>query len=126
MVLQLGHQDFIAGPQPWSHKGLRHQIDCLGRPAHEDDFIIRSGVHKSRHLAARRFIGQRHFTRKRVGQVLADEIAIEPVIDVLQGDATKAREKLGWRHTTSFPELVREMVTSDIRLLAAERAGQPR
>ncbi|MBA4357914.1 MAG: hypothetical protein C0405_09340, partial [Desulfovibrio sp.] len=28
----------------------------------------------------------RWITRKRVGQVLADEIAIEPVIDVLQGD----------------------------------------
>ena len=40
-------------------------------------------------------------------------------VDVLQGDATKAREKLGWRHTVSFEELVREMVDSDLRLFAA-------
>jgi len=40
-------------------------------------------------------------------------------VDVLQGDATKAREKLGWRHTVGFTELVREMVESDLRLFAA-------
>jgi len=47
-------------------------------------------------------------------------------VDLLLGDPSKAHAKLGWRHTTTFPELVREMVSSDIRLLAAERAGQPR
>ncbi|CAK0755967.1 GDP-mannose 4,6-dehydratase [Azospirillaceae bacterium] len=35
-------------------------------------------------------------------------------VDLLQGDPRKAYEKLGWKHTTSFPELVREMVSSDI------------
>jgi len=41
-------------------------------------------------------------------------------VDLLLGDPSKAHAKLGWRHTTTFPELVREMVDSDIRLLAAE------
>ena len=41
-------------------------------------------------------------------------------VDLLIGDPTKARETLGWRHTTSFPELVRDMVDSDIRLFAEE------
>ena len=35
-------------------------------------------------------------------------------VDILLGDATKAREKLGWQATTSFDELVREMVKADI------------
>ena len=35
-------------------------------------------------------------------------------VDLLQGDAAKARARLGWRHRTTFPELVREMVEADL------------
>lgn len=35
-------------------------------------------------------------------------------VDLLLGDATKAREKLGWRPKVSFQELVRLMVESDL------------
>ncbi|HET9044642.1 MAG TPA: GDP-mannose 4,6-dehydratase [Burkholderiales bacterium] len=35
-------------------------------------------------------------------------------VDLLLGDPTKAREKLGWRHKTSFRDLVREMVEADL------------
>ncbi len=34
-------------------------------------------------------------------------------VDILLGDATKAREKLGWRHITAFEDLVAEMIESD-------------
>ena len=37
-------------------------------------------------------------------------------VEVLQGDATKARKVLGWEPTRSFRELVSEMVASDIKL----------
>jgi GDPmannose 4,6-dehydratase len=40
-------------------------------------------------------------------------------VDTLLGDPTKAREKLGWVARTSFPDLVREMVASDLQI--AER-----
>jgi GDPmannose 4,6-dehydratase len=43
-------------------------------------------------------------------------------VDLLLGDPSKARAKLGWRHRTSFPELVREMVEAD--LVAVEREGR--
>jgi GDPmannose 4,6-dehydratase len=36
-------------------------------------------------------------------------------VDYLLGDASKAREKLGWRHKVTFPELVSEMVASDLK-----------
>ena len=41
-------------------------------------------------------------------------------VDLLIGDPTKVREKLGWKHTTSFEELVREMVRADIGLIERE------
>ena len=44
-------------------------------------------------------------------------------VDLLLGDPTKARTKLGWRHTTGFVDLVHEMIDADIRLLATERTG---
>jgi len=42
-------------------------------------------------------------------------------VDFLLGDPTKAQAKLGWKHKTSFPQLVKEMVDSDIMLVERER-----
>jgi GDPmannose 4,6-dehydratase len=61
---------------------------------------------------------------RRTGDVL---IAIDPIyyrpteVESLLGDATKARDKLGWRHKTSFEELVAEMVEADRLTLQRER-----
>jgi GDPmannose 4,6-dehydratase len=41
-------------------------------------------------------------------------------VDLLVGDPTKARKKLGWRHKTSFETLVTEMVDSDLKLVQQE------
>jgi GDPmannose 4,6-dehydratase len=49
-------------------------------------------------------------------------VAIDPryfrpaEVDTLLGDATKAREKLGWRPTIHFSQLVREMMETDLDL----------
>ena len=42
-------------------------------------------------------------------------------VDLLIGDPSKAHKKLGWRHTTEFPELVKEMVIADRRLIEREK-----
>jgi GDPmannose 4,6-dehydratase len=44
-------------------------------------------------------------------------------VDELLGDSRKAHRKLGWHHTTTFPELVAEMVRSDLEL-EAKQSGQ--
>ncbi|KAB2938993.1 MAG: GDP-mannose 4,6-dehydratase [Hyphomicrobium sp.] len=41
-------------------------------------------------------------------------------VDELLGDPRKAHQKLGWRHTTTFAELVAEMVRSDLQVVAQE------
>jgi GDPmannose 4,6-dehydratase len=41
-------------------------------------------------------------------------------VDLLIGDPTKAKQKLGWEHSTPFPDLVSEMVRSDLKLIEVE------
>jgi GDPmannose 4,6-dehydratase len=41
-------------------------------------------------------------------------------VDILQGDASKAHERLGWAPRTSFRDLVRMMVESDLELAKSE------
>jgi GDPmannose 4,6-dehydratase len=43
-------------------------------------------------------------------------------VDLLIGDASKAREQLGWKPKTSFAELVKEMVASDLAIAKREAA----
>lgn len=41
-------------------------------------------------------------------------------VDLLLGDPTKAKEKLGWVSKTSFDDLVKEMVEQDLKMVRGE------
>lgn len=45
-------------------------------------------------------------------------------VEQLLGNPAKAKEKLGWTHTTPFGDLVTEMVREDLRLLETERLAR--
>jgi len=45
-------------------------------------------------------------------------------VDLLIGDASKAKKQFGWTPKTKFPELVRIMTEADIALLAQELSGK--
>jgi GDPmannose 4,6-dehydratase len=45
-------------------------------------------------------------------------------VDLLIGDPSKARSKLGWRHKVSFEELVAEMLAADLVTVAGETSRQ--
>jgi GDPmannose 4,6-dehydratase len=45
-------------------------------------------------------------------------------VEQLLGDATKAREKLGWKHETSNRELAREMVREDLKVMKDAPIGK--
>jgi GDPmannose 4,6-dehydratase len=47
-------------------------------------------------------------------------------VDRLMGDASKAHERLGWRHETGFEALVAEMVRADLTAVAREPARMER
>jgi GDPmannose 4,6-dehydratase len=47
-------------------------------------------------------------------------------VEQLLGDSTKARTILGWQHTVTFPELVKEMVDSDLKVVPKERDRRSR
>ena len=47
-------------------------------------------------------------------------------VDMLLGDPSKAQRKLGWKHKTTFPELVSEMVASDIEVVSREDGRKAR
>ena len=50
-----------------------------------------------------------------------DERYFRPTeVEFLLGDPAKAHKLLGWKHTTSFKELVTEMVESDLKTVPAE------
>ena len=84
-----------------------------------DDYVVASGeTHTVREFCERAFAEVDLDYRE---YVKIDQQFYRPAeVDLLVGDATKAREVLGWRPTYSFDDLVKEMVQAD--LLAATRA----
>ena len=79
-----------------------------------DDYVIATGeVHSVRELVDVAF-GLAGLDPDR--HIRIDERYFRPTeVDELQGDASKAREKLGWQPTVTFDELVRLMLEADLR-----------
>jgi GDPmannose 4,6-dehydratase len=82
-----------------------------------DDYVIATGeAHSVRELVEVAFAHAGLDPEEHVG---TDPRFLRPAeVDHLIGDASKAREKLGWEPRTSFEELVRMMVDADLDLLA--------
>ena len=67
-------------------------------------------------------------TFSRLGLDYQDFVEVDPryyrpaEVDLLLGDSTKARKRLGWKPQTSFDQLVDMMVESDLELASQEKA----
>ena len=84
-----------------------------------DDYVISTGTtHAVREFCSAAF--------SHVGLDYRDFVVQDPrfyrpaEVDLLIGDPTKAREKLGWQQRFNFDELVHLMVDADLRLLGRE------
>jgi GDPmannose 4,6-dehydratase len=115
-------------------EGMWRIVQC-DRP---DDFVLATGeTHSVREfceVAFERLGFSLKFRGRGADEVGVDEdtgvelIAIDPryyrptEVDLLLGDATKARQVLGWTPRVSFEELVRMMADADLK---AVQAGEP-
>src|SRR5215469_151716 len=86
-----------------------------------DDYVVATGEsHSVRELVELAFAELALDWRKHVE---LDARYLRPTeVDALQGDASRARERLGWTPRVGFKELVRQMVQHDLGLARQERA----
>ena len=114
--LRLGN---IEARRDWSFAG--DVVDGMWRilQADEpDDFILATGVtHSVRDFCERAFA---HVDLDYRDYVVHDESQLRPSeVDVLVGDASKAKRVLGWEPKVDFAELVALMVEADLAALAS-------
>ena len=124
--IHLGQLDSMAlgnldAQRDWGYAG--DYVEAMWRMLQQDeadDYVIATGeTHSIRDFLDLAFahVGIDDWTK----HVTQDPRFMRPAeVELLIGDASKARARLGWTPTVSFPELVAMMVDSDI---AAVKAG---
>jgi len=142
-AIELGMQDRLYlgnldSERDWGH--ARDYVEGMWMILQQDepdDYVLATGEkHSVREFVERAFehVGRRIAWRgagvketgvdAKSGQILVevDPRYFRPTeVDLLLGDPGKARQKLGWRHKTSFADLVRDMVDSDLALVRLEK-----
>jgi len=114
--LRLGNLDAC---RDWGHaRDYAEAIYQIVQHTGPDDFVIATGeTHSVREFCD---IAFSHLGLDYRGYVKVDERFYRPSeVEVLKGDASKARELLGWRPSQGFDALVREMVDADLTRLQA-------
>jgi len=138
--IKLGLQDCLylgnlEAKRDWGHAKDYVEVKWLMlQQDHPEDFVVATGIQYS----VREFVeaaakeinlnikwkgkgsDQKGFDEKGKCIVAIDKRYFRPTeVDSLLGDASKAKEKLGWTPKTTFPELVSEMMSEDLK--SAER-----
>jgi len=140
-AIQLGRQERlyignVDAKRDWGH--ARDYVDGMWRILQQptpDDYVLATGeTHSVREFVelafaevGRKIVWEGKGVEEKGRDAQSGAILVEidsryfrpTEVDLLLGDPTKAREKLGWTHKTSFRELVKEMVAAD--LVAVER-----
>lgn len=116
----------LEAKRDWGHaKDYVRAMHSMLQQAEADDFVIATGeTHSVRELCEIAFAEVDLDYRE---YVKVDERYYRPAeVDLLIGDASKARKAFGWEPTYSFRDLVREMVASDLAAIAAQHQGSAR
>jgi GDPmannose 4,6-dehydratase len=136
-VLYLGNLD---AKRDWGHaKDYVVGMHRILQADRADDFVLSTGEARSvREFVELAFaeVGRSIVWRgKGVEETGVDKksgktvVRIDPIyfrpteVDLLIGDSSKARQKLGWAPKTSFAELVKEMVAADLAIARHEVAN---
>jgi GDPmannose 4,6-dehydratase len=133
-TLYIGNLD---SKRDWGH--ARDYVEGMWRILQQetpDDYVLATGETHS----VREFI---ELSFSHIGRVIewkgsgVDEVGIDTAsgvtlvkidsryfrpteVDMLLGDPSKAERVLGWKHTVTFPELVSDMLNSDLKVVAEE------
>ena len=117
--LRMGNLD---AKRDWGH--ARDYVEAMWLMLQQDeadDFVIATGVMRS----------VREFVEAAFGvagldwhkYVVLDDAYLRPAdVHELRGDASKAKEKLGWQPKTTFAEMVHEMLEYDLKLEGVDPA----
>jgi GDPmannose 4,6-dehydratase len=119
--LRLGN---LEARRDWGHaKDYVRAMHLMLQQLEPDDYVVASGEsHSVRDFCERAFAEVGLDYRK---YVVTDERFSRPAeVDQLVGDATKARTVLGWRPQYTFEDLIKEMVQSDVALMARTTASR--
>jgi GDPmannose 4,6-dehydratase len=135
-TLFLGNLD---AKRDWGH--AREYVEGMWRILQQpvpDDYVLATGeIHSVREFVEKAFaqidvpiawegvgVDEKGLDTKS-GRVLVqvDPRYFRPTeVDLLVGDPSKARSKLGWQHKVSFEQLVAEMVAADLETIAGDRS----
>jgi GDPmannose 4,6-dehydratase len=115
----------LEAKRDWGHaKDYVRAMHSMLQQPEPDDFVIATGqTHSVRELCDIAFaeadLDYREFVK-------VDERYYRPTeVDVLTGDASKARRVFGWEPTITFRELIKEMVASDLAAISQRNNSQP-
>ena len=130
----------LEAKRDWGHaRDYVEGMHAILQADQADDFVLATGETRSvREFVELAFaeVGRRiQWRGKGIEEAGIDKksgktvVRIDPVyfrpteVDILIGDASKARQKLGWKPKTSFAELVKEMVAGDLEIARQEVAN---
>jgi len=130
----------LEAKRDWGHaRDYVEGMHAILQADQADDFVLATGETRSvREFVELAFaeVGRRIQWRgkgieesgidKKSGKTVVriDPVYFRPTeVDILIGDASKARQKLGWKPKTSFAELVKEMVAGDLEIARQEVAN---
>jgi len=114
--LQLGNLD---AQRDWGYAGdyVTAMWQMLQQPTPQDYVVATGETHSVREFAQLAFECVGLDWEK---YVIVDKLFFRPSeVNLLLGEARKAKQELGWQPRVRFPELVRMMVEADIKLLQA-------
>ncbi|QIP04357.1 GDP-mannose 4,6-dehydratase [Bradyrhizobium symbiodeficiens] len=136
-VLYLGN---LEARRDWGHaKDYVEGMHLILQADKPDDFVLATGqMHSVRDMVELAFseVGRNiEWRGKGIEEVGVETksgktvVRIDPTyfrpteVDLLVGDASKARERLGWKPKYTFPRLVQEMMASDLKEATREASG---
>jgi GDPmannose 4,6-dehydratase len=130
--LHLGNLD---AKRDWGH--ARDYVRCMWlmlQQPEPDDYVVATGETHSVRTFVERAFREIGIDIEWKGQAIHEQgidtstgralVEVDPryfrptEVEILVGDATKAKKTLGWRHEMNFNDLVEEMVREDLRLVS--------